>query len=150
MEAQAARRYWPRLFGKEFRRDFELFGVNSLLNYGYAVLRSAVARAIVSAGLHPALGIHHTNQYNNFALADDLMEPLRPMVDRQVYQLSEQYDDLVLSKTIKQELVKILGETCFLENEKYPIITSLQFYAASLRDVVTGERKDIRVPELFN
>mgnify|MGYP000750369330 CR=1 FL=1 len=81
LEAQAARRYWPLLFGEDFRRDRAAGGINGLLNYGYTVLRSATARAVVAAGLHPSLGIHHSNQYNDMALADDLMEPFRPLVD---------------------------------------------------------------------
>jgi len=87
LEAQAARRYWPLLFGADFRRDRAAGGVNGLLNYGYTVLRSATARAVVAAGLHPSLGVHHSNQYNDMALADDLMEPFRPLVDLRVTQL---------------------------------------------------------------
>ena len=87
MESQAARRYWPMLFGSDFRR--ERFGdmPNPLLNYGYTVLRSAVARAVVSAGLHPSLGIHHHNRNNPMCLVDDLMEPFRPVVDYTVLNL---------------------------------------------------------------
>ncbi|HHT9126825.1 MAG TPA: type II CRISPR-associated endonuclease Cas1 [Candidatus Brocadiia bacterium] len=87
IEAQAAYIYWLKLFGHTFRRDPNGSGINSLLNYGYAVMRSAVARAIVSTGLHPSLGLHHHNQYNSFCLADDLIEPLRPVVDLKVYML---------------------------------------------------------------
>ncbi|MBI1360428.1 MAG: type II CRISPR-associated endonuclease Cas1 [Alphaproteobacteria bacterium] len=81
IEAQAARRYWPRLFGDDFRRDRDAPGENALLNYGYAIMRSICARAIVAAGLNPSLGIHHHNRQNAFALADDLIEPFRPVVD---------------------------------------------------------------------
>jgi len=81
VEAQAARRYWPLLMGEEFRRDRDAGGANGLLNYGYAVLRSMCARAIVAAGLHPSIGVHHANRGNAFALADDLIEPFRPLVD---------------------------------------------------------------------
>lgn len=81
VEAQAARRYWPLLMGEAFRRDREAGGVNALLNYGYTVLRSLCARSAVAAGLHPSMGIHHANRTNAFALADDLVEPLRPLVD---------------------------------------------------------------------
>ena len=81
VEAQAARRYWPLLMGEAFRRDREADDVNALLNYGYTVLRSLCARSAVAAGLHPSMGIHHANRTNAFALADDLMEPLRPLVD---------------------------------------------------------------------
>lgn len=81
VEAQAARRYWPLLMGADFRRDRDADGVNALLNYGYTVLRSLFARSVVAAGLHPSIGIHHANRTNAFALADDLMEPFRPLVD---------------------------------------------------------------------
>ena len=81
IEAQAARRYWKALFGPEFLRDPAAEGANGLLNYGYTVLRAVVARAICGAGLHPTIGIFHSNRANAFALADDLMEPYRPLVD---------------------------------------------------------------------
>jgi CRISPR-associated protein Cas1 len=81
IEAQAARRYWSLLMGEDFRRDREAGGVNGLLNYGYAVMRSMCARAVVAAGLHPSIGVHHANRGNPFALADDLIEPFRPLVD---------------------------------------------------------------------
>lgn len=81
IEAQAARRYWPLLMGEDFRRDRAVGGVNGLLNYGYTVLRSLLARSVVAAGLHPSIGVHHANRGNAFALADDLVEPFRPLVD---------------------------------------------------------------------
>jgi CRISPR-associated protein Cas1 len=81
VEAQAARRYWPLLMGEAFRRDRDAGGVNGMLNYGYAILRSMCARAIVAAGLHPSIGVHHANRGNAFALADDLIEPFRPLAD---------------------------------------------------------------------
>lgn len=81
VEAQAARRYWPLLMGEAFRRDRDADGVNALLNYGYTVLRALCARSAVAAGLHPSMGVHHANRGNPFALADDLVEPLRPLVD---------------------------------------------------------------------
>ena len=87
VEAQAARRYWPLLMGREFRRDRSAEGVNALLNYGYTVLRSVVARSVVAAGLHPSIGIHHANRGNAFALADDMVEPFRPLVDLMTVQL---------------------------------------------------------------
>ena len=81
IEARAAQTYWPRLFGPNFRRDRSASGINSLLNYGYAVLRASVGRSIVASGMNPSLGIHHRNRQNPFALADDLIEPFRPLVD---------------------------------------------------------------------
>ena len=81
VEAQAARRYWPLLMGEGFRRDRDAADVNALLNYGYIILRSMCARAVVAAGLHPSIGVHHANRTNAFALADDLIEPFRALVD---------------------------------------------------------------------
>lgn len=81
VEAQAARHYWPRMMGPDFRRDAGAGAENALLNYGYTVLRAATARAVVAAGLHPTIGLFHANRGNAFALADDLMEPFRPLVD---------------------------------------------------------------------
>jgi len=87
VEAQAARKYWRPLLGATFRRDPEGPPPNDLLNYGYMAIRAAVARAICGAGLHPSLGLHHKNRGNAFCLADDLMEPLRPLVDVKVREL---------------------------------------------------------------
>ncbi|MEM9753677.1 MAG: type II CRISPR-associated endonuclease Cas1 [Planctomycetota bacterium] len=87
VEATAAQRYWPLLMGPAFRRRFDRPGANGLLNYGYAVLRAAMSRAICAAGLHPALGIHHRGRGNAFCLADDLMEPYRPIVDGVVHEI---------------------------------------------------------------
>src|SRR6218665_2022659 len=87
VEAQAARRYWQALMGSDFRRDQDGGGTNGLLNYGYTVLRATISRAICAAGLHPTIGLHHSNRANAFALADDLMEPYRPIVDRAVFNL---------------------------------------------------------------
>lgn len=81
VEAQAARRYWQMLMGEDFRRDRDAPGANAMLNYGYAVMRAMCARAVVAAGLHPSIGVHHANRGNAFALADDLIEPFRPLVD---------------------------------------------------------------------
>ena len=107
LEAQAARRYWPELMGPDFRRDADAGGRNAMLNYGYAVLRATTARAIVSAGLHPTIGIHHRNIYNDMALADDLMEPFRPFVDLAVKRLlADGIDDV--TPEAKQRLSNVM------------------------------------------
>lgn len=87
IEAQAARRYWPLLMGGDFRRDRAAAGTNALLNYGYTMLRALCARSIVAAGLHPSIGVHHANRGDAFALADDLIEPFRALVDMLVVRL---------------------------------------------------------------
>ncbi len=89
VEAQAARRYWPLFMGAGFTRDRGADGANALLNYGYTVLRSATARAVMAAGLHPSLGLGHIGRHNAFGLVDDLMEPFRPQIDLTVREIIE-------------------------------------------------------------
>ena len=108
LEAQAARRYWPLVFGNDFRRDVEGEPPNSLLNYGYAIIRAGTARAISISGFHPALGLHHHNQSNAFCLADDLMEPFRPIVDRAVKHWVDQGENKVNPVT-KRKLAGLLN-----------------------------------------
>ena len=107
IEAQAARRYWPALMGDGFRRDKSSGGVNAMLNYGYAILRSAVARGVMAAGLHPTLGIHHRNRGNPMCLVDDLMEPFRPIVDLRVQRLTAAGQQVV-DPTSKRSLSALL------------------------------------------
>ena len=131
VEAQAARRYWPLLFGKQFRR--ERFGdmPNPFLNYGYTVLRAAVARAVVSAGLHPSLGIHHHNRSNSMCLVDDLMEPFRPMVDyTSVRLVSDGHDDLTTEA--KRTLAGVLTMDMITERGTTPLQTCVERAAQSL------------------
>ena len=131
VEAQAARRYWPRLFGSAFRRD--RFGPmpNPLLNYGYTVLRAGVARAVVSAGLHPSLGIHHSNRNNSMCLVDDLMEPFRPMVDYSVAELvSHQREEMTID--VKRDLAAVLVMDMATERGTTPLQTCLDRASQSL------------------
>lgn len=106
VEAQAARRYWKALFGNDFYRDQNGDGPNALLNYGYTVLRAIVSRAICASGLHPTVGIFHSNRANAFALADDLMEPYRPLVDQLVFNLTRK-GVLEVSSAAKKALTSI-------------------------------------------
>ncbi len=110
IEAQAASRYWPLLFrDPDFRRRFDAPDQNRLLNYGYAVLRASVARAICGSGLHPTIGIHHHHRENPFCLADDLMEPYRPLVDGEVYRIAgELGNDVPLTPAVKARLIQLL------------------------------------------
>lgn len=107
MESVAARMYWKRLFYRNFKRNPDLEGINSFLNYGYAILRASFCRNITAGGLYPELGIHHTNQKNPFCLADDLMEPFRPYIDLLV-KILEVNDQNMLNPIYKRALVKIL------------------------------------------
>jgi len=110
IEARAAVRYWPLLFRDPvFRRRFDAEDQNRLLNYGYAIIRAAVGRAICAAGLHPSIGLHHHGRDNPFCLADDLMEPYRPLVDAEVAKLAGEHGrDCPLDSMSKQRLIEIL------------------------------------------
>jgi CRISPR-associated protein Cas1 len=140
VEAQAAGVYWPELFRacpavrQPFRRrpgDPTAEPPNNLLDYGYAAVRAAVARALVSAGLLPALGIRHRGRSNPFCLADDLMEPLRPLVDRRVRHLAER-GEVGLDRTTKTELLSVLTEEIVVGPFRGPLLVSTTRYVSSL------------------
>jgi CRISPR-associated protein Cas1 len=149
MEGVAANFYWKSFFDSGFKR--ERFGdyPNNFLNYGYAILRAATARALSGSGLLNTLGIHHKNKYNAFALADDIMEPYRPIVDECVYNIMQQYDEQELNTILKSELLNILTRTVFFKGEKSPLMVALQKTASSLQQCYTGERKKIKYAKLW-
>jgi CRISPR-associated protein Cas1 len=120
------------------------------LNYGYAILRAATARALSGSGLLNTLGIHHKSKYNAFALADDIMEPFRPIVDEKVFELMQTYDEQELNTVLKSELLQILTRTVYFKEEKSPLMVALQKTASSLQQCYTGERKKIKYPKLWN
>lgn len=148
VEAQAASRYFDAMFGDDFIRDRDAPGVNAMLNYGYAVIRSCVARAVVGAGLHPSLGIHHRNQYNPLCLADDAMEPYRPIVDVRVARLaaaSEAEDEL--TPALKRKLVTVAGGRVRIGALRFPFLVGLERFAAALRRAICeGEPLDPPLP----
>ncbi|WP_026759189.1 type II CRISPR-associated endonuclease Cas1 [Sediminimonas qiaohouensis] len=131
IEAQAARYYWPRMMGEGFRRDTDAEGVNSLLNYGYTVLRAATARAVVASGLHPSIGLHHSNRGNAFALADDLMEPYRALVDCAARHLVT-YNSPQVDLAAKQALARLIAADLPLGDGLTPVSVSLTKLATSL------------------
>lgn len=131
LEAQAARRYWPLLLGADFRRERERGGANALLNYGYAVMRATCARAIVAAGLHPTIGIEHANRGNAFALADDLVEPFRPLVDALVAALAAQGID-ALDPLLKRRFARLIAFDLRIGGELSPVSVAAQRLAFSL------------------
>jgi CRISPR-associated protein Cas1 len=148
IEAQAARIYWQRLFGKNFRRERYGAGANALLNYGYALMRSTVARAIVGAGLHPALGVHHRNQYNSFCLADDLIEPLRPSIDLHIYKLTNKGKNIPeISPEAKRALLEVLTFDFKIGGQGLPLMAALERYTATIRRVMSEEIKEIKRTE---
>lgn len=145
IEAQAARRYWPLVFGNDFRRDRDADGANAQLNYGYTVLRAATARAILAAGLHPSLGLHHSNQQNAMRLADDLMEPFRPLVDLRVHQLQKSGITTVVPDS-KRQLAQLLYEDAETAAGRTPVMNCIQNLATSLMQIYVGERDRLELP----
>lgn len=131
-EGKAARVYWKQLFGSQFKRERYGQPPNNLLNYGYAIIRAITARAIVSSGLHPSIGVHHKNQYDAYCLADDLMEPYRPYVDKVVNLIFSGNDVHELNKDNKVELIKIAYLDVFIDNVKHPLMLAIQKTADSL------------------
>jgi len=149
-EGVAANFFWKSFFDIKFKR--ERFGdyPNNFLNYGYAILRAATARALSGSGLLNTLGIHHKSKYNAFALADDIMEPYRPLVDQKVYEIMQTYDEQELNTAIKSELLNILTTTVYFKEEKSPLMVALQKTASSLQQCYTGDRKKIKYAKLWN
>ncbi|KIX19868.1 CRISPR-associated protein Cas1 [Flavobacterium sp. 316] len=156
MEGVAASFYWKTFFdaknskSSKFKR--ERFGdyPNNFLNYGYAILRAATARALSGSGLLNTLGIHHKSKYNAFALADDIMEPFRPVVDEKIFEITQEYDEQELNTKIKAEILQILTRTVYFKEEKSPLMVALQKTASSLQQCYTGHRKKIKYPKLWS
>lgn len=152
VEARAARRYWNRLFnGFDFKRSPEGDDpINRRLNFGYGVLRGIVARAICAAGFHPAIGLHHHNQYNPYCLADDLMEPFRPLVDQAVYQIAAE-KKTALSSPLTPENKKILIEPLLgrlsIHGESRTIFDCVTKLVCSLVQFFQKEIKSLDLPE---
>jgi len=150
VEGQAARIYWKKLFGEKFFRNPELPGVNGLLNYGYAIIRAVVARAVVGAGLHPTLGVHHHSQYDPLCLVDDLMEPLRPLADMKVFRIQQRLGEKTdVNKETRAEMLEILAASFVIHDQPLPVFPALNHYAASVRKVMADEQKKIEIPVLY-
>lgn len=150
LEARAAAYYWKTLFADidGFTRDREGISPNNLLNYGYAVLRAIIARALVSSGLLPTLGIHHHNRYNAYCLADDIMEPYRPYVDELVFGLVQQYGkNLELTRDIKAKLLTIPMLDVIISGKRSPLMIAASQTTASLYKCFSGELRRIVYPE---
>lgn len=147
VEAQAARRYWPLVMGGQFRRDRDEAGINALLNYGYTVLRATVARAIVASGLHPTIGIHHSNRANDLALADDLMEPYRPIVDCAVIGLLNRGEDTV-SSDAKHALAGAMALDVSTSEERSPLSVAVLRLAQSFAKTCETGTVDLALPDV--
>ena len=148
-EGVAAAYYWKHLFDFDFKRERYGEFPNLFLNYGYIILRAAVARAISGSGLLNTLGIHHHNKYNAFCLADDIMEPYRPIVDAKVLTILKNYEEQELTTEIKSELLNILAETVYFENNKSPLMIALSTTTSSLQQCFSGSTKKITYPKLW-
>ncbi|MCZ7556275.1 MAG: type II CRISPR-associated endonuclease Cas1 [Bacteroidia bacterium] len=147
-EARAASWYWKRFLGKtqKFLRDPEGDPPNSLLNYGYAILRAAMARAVVSSGLHPSLGIHHRNRYNPFCLADDLMEPYRPFVDSIVRGLYFEQGEHYLSRDAKAALLSVLTADVLIAGNRRPLLLAMSMSSSSLAECYAEKSASLTFP----
>ena len=148
-EGFAARIYWNTLFGKSFIRDRFGDPPNHFLNYGYILLRSAVARALAGSGLLATLGIFHRNRYNAFCLADDIMEPYRPFVDKLVVEMNRKWpDDFTIETEHKGELLKLMATDVTINGNKRPLMVALSQTTASLARCFSGETRKIIYPEI--
>ena len=145
IEAQGARKYWTLLFGSAFRRDRTAEGINTLLNYGYTILRSTTARSVVAAGLHPTIGLHHKNESNPMRLVDDLMEPFRPIVDLRVWQLHKSGKNEINPET-KQEIASCMFTDLQTNLGVSPLFVCVQRCAISLAQRYLGQAKILDLP----
>lgn len=146
LEARAAAYYWANLFPK-FKRDREGAPPNNFLNYGYAILRAVVARGLVASGLLPTLGIHHHNRYNAYCLADDVMEPYRPFVDKIAVELFDNgYTEL--DKEAKSRFLSIPVLDVLINGQRSPLMNAVGQTTASFYKCLTGETRKIAYPEM--
>ncbi len=146
IEAQAARKYWEKLFGGQFRREREGFTPNEMLNYGYTIFRSALARQVCATGLHPAIGIHHKHPLNTFCLVDDLIEPFRAIIDLSVaYCLDNGLHEL--DKQVKALLVAQLEQTIRVGTQWISVEDAMRLLAQSLSQSYVNEKIALKLPK---
>lgn len=151
LEGRAAAYYWRRLFPEmeNFTRDREGDAPNNLLNYGYAIVRAVVARALVASGLLPTLGIHHHNRYNAFCLADDVMEPYRPYVDELVIEILRTGVDCgVLTTELKRQLLGLPVKEVLIDGHRSPLMVAVTQTTASLAKCFSGELRKVVYPTM--
>ena len=150
MEARAAVYYWKTVFPDNpyFVRDHEGEGTNALLNYGYAILRAIVARALVASGLLPTLGIHHHNRYNAYCLADDIMEPYRPYVDKIVVDILSEDPEAEVITAVKIKLLNIPVTEVLIGGKRSPLMVAVSHTTSSLVKCFRGESRRLIYPEM--
>ena len=148
MEARAAVYYWKTIFpdNPDFLRGQFEDEPNGLFNYGYAILRAIVARALVMSGMLPTIGIHHHNRYNAYCLADDIMEPYRPYVDRLVLDIISESGELELSKSAKVKLLSIPVLDVEIDGHTSPLMVAVSTTTSSLAKCFAGELRKIIYP----
>ncbi len=146
-EGLAAQYYWKALFSDNFVRNQNADGINAVLNYGYSIIRAMVARAIVSGGLHPSIGLFHHNQYNALCLADDLMEPFRPWVDSIAYQLYHKDNNISITQEVKTPFLNLISENVTFKRKQMPLMVSMHYVIADLKRNFTKESKKIFFPQ---
>jgi CRISPR-associated protein Cas1 len=151
LEAQAARKYWGLVFGdSKFRRGSDRADQNRHLDYGYTVLRAAVARALCAAGLHPSIGLRHKNRYDAFCLAADVMEPFRPLVDRRVCQwISKEDAEGPFDSKTKGWMIGATTSRYLLDREERSLFDIVLRTANSLAKCITGDARDPEIPSLL-
>lgn len=150
LEGRAAAYYWKSVFtdNPHFIRGRDEDAPNNLLNYGYAIVRAMMARSLVSAGLLPTLGIHHHNRYNAYCLADDIMEPYRPVVDLAVLDIVSRHDEVSeLTTELKRELLTVPVKDVIMDGKRTPVMTAIQHTAQSVARCYSGESRKIVYPE---
>ncbi|QDU56743.1 type II CRISPR-associated endonuclease Cas1 [Aeoliella mucimassa] len=156
VEAQGAKVYWANwlnaddseaLDSEPFRRDPKSSGVNGFLNYGYAILRAAISRSLVGAGLHPSLGLKHSNRGNMFCLSDDLIEPFRPLVDIRVREMYRQGYEM-LNQDAKSELLRILLDNMTAGGLSCTVTSAISTLVSSLVSCFEGNSKTLAIPSL--
>ncbi len=147
LEAQAAAYYWQQLYGSHFVRSRKMESPNAQLNYGYAILRSLVARALSASGMYPSVGIHHRNKYNPFCLADDIMEPYRPFVDWQVINMFDDTElETGLTKNQKIKLLSLPQLDISIQQLTRPLFHAVSITTASLYKCFDGEIRKVSYP----
>lgn len=146
IEAQAARKYWQWLFGESFRRHQHGAAPNGLLNYGYTILRSALAREVCATGLHPTIGIHHKHPQNAYCLVDDLLEPYRPLVDLRAHQAACRGDGEVTSEN-KRTMASLLDERLRIATQWYSVADSIRFLCQSLSKAYVEQITRLKLPK---
>jgi CRISPR-associated protein Cas1 len=150
LEGRAAAFYWSQMFPSipDFTRSRDGIYPNALLNYGYAILRAVIARALVGSGLLPTLGIHHHNRYNAYCLADDIMEPYRPYVDRLVVETMAVCSDVEVTTAIKSRLLTVPTLEVRIGGQRSPLMVAASQTTASLARCFSGESRRVAYPEM--